>query len=78
VGFAPCSVEPEHFQQKKNAPSWNLSIKRHQKTPIAMMGAKNTFACPIIQALAPCRSVGCCAVYELVSRALFIGKFFSF
>ena len=37
-----------------------------------MMGATNTFACPIIQALAPCRSVGCCAVYELVSRALFM------
>jgi len=29
---------------------------------------------PIGQALAPCLAVGCCAVNELVSRALFIGK----
>lgn len=32
---------------------------------------------PIGQALAPCQTVGCCAVNELVSRALFIGQLYS-
>jgi len=39
-----------------------------------MMGAK-FLSQPIIQALAPYRLAGCCAVNGLVPRALFIGEY---
>ena len=35
----------------------------------------SSFVVPIDQALSPCHEVGCCAVFELVSRALCIGLY---
>ena len=53
-------------------PPCNNPQRGQQKTPIVYDGRISYCISPIIQALAPCCTAGCCAVNELVSRALFM------
>ena len=58
-------VVPAIVTNGKNV-SLSLTTGRHDNR-------LSSFVVPIDQALAPCPEVGCCAVFELVSRALCIG-----
>ena len=48
-------------------------IRAQKSNPIVTTGLLDYSYRPIVQALAPCPSVGCCAIIGLVPHALFIG-----
>ena len=53
-----------------------IPIRAQKSNPIVTTGLLIYCIAPIVQALAPYLSAGCCAVNGLVPRALFIGWYY--